>query len=66
MKDEWWKTLNKKDEGILSDTGNETDPVKIAVKKYVKHPSILRIKKLIREFYFTPIDKDQKKFKTMT
>ena len=74
---------NIKDDGKISETFNnffkkvvntcnieedETDPVKIAVKKYSKHPSILRIKQLIKnptEFHFAPIDEDllsQKQF----
>ena len=58
----------EEDESILCDVGKETDPVKIAVKKYSKHPSILRIKQLIKnptEFHFAPIDEDllsQKQF----
>ena len=38
-------TLNiQKDESIFCDTGDETDPLLRAIKKYSKHPSILRIK----------------------
>ena len=55
-------TLNiKEDERILCEAGNETYPVKIAIKKYIKQQSILRIKQLIEnpmEFYFVSIDED--------
>ena len=38
-------TLNiEKDESIFCDTGDETDLSLHAIKKYSKHPSILRIK----------------------
>ena len=38
-------TLNiEKDESVLCDTGSEIDPVKVAIKEYKKHRSILRIK----------------------
>ena len=55
------RKILKKDESILWDTGNETDAVKISMKKYKRHPSILRIKQLMKnptEFYFALIDKD--------
>ena len=45
-------TLNiEKDESIFCDTGDETDPLLCAIKKYIKHPSILK-------FSFVPVDKD--------
>ena len=44
-----FNTLNiEKVESILCDTGNETDPGKISIKKYKKYPDILRIKQLIK------------------
>ena len=55
-------TLNiEKDESIFCDTGDETDPLLRAIKKYSKHPSILRIKQYFNnptEFSFVPADKD--------
>ena len=55
-------TLNiEKDESIFCDTGDETDPLLCARKKYSKHPSILRIKPYFKnrtEFSFVPIGKD--------
>ena len=55
-------TLNiQKDESFLCDTGDETDPLLCAIKKYSKHPSILRIKQYFKnptEFSFVPVDKD--------
>ena len=52
-------TLNiEKDESIFSDTGNETDPLLRAIKKYRKHRSILGIKQYIKnptEFPFVPV-----------
>ena len=55
-------TLNiQKDESFLCDTGDETDPLLRAVKKYSKHPSILRIKQYFKnpaDFSFLPVDKD--------
>ena len=55
-------TLNiEKDDSIFCDTGDETDPLLCAVKKYSKHPSILRTKKYFKnptKFSFVPVDKD--------
>ena len=55
-------TLNtEKDEGIFCDTGDETDLLLRAIKRYSKHPSILRIKQYFKnstEFSFGPIGKD--------
>ena len=51
----------EKDESIFCDTGDETDPLLRAIKKYSKHPSILRIKQYLKnstEFSFVPVDKD--------
>ena len=52
------KTLNiEKDGSILLETGNETDPVAIAIEKYIKFRSTLRVRRLIKnpwEFYFAP------------
>ena len=54
-------TLNiEKDESIFRDTEDETDPLLRAIKKYSKHPSILRIKQYLKnptEFSFAPVDK---------
>ena len=50
----------EKDESIFRDTEDETDPLLCAVKKYSKHPSILRIKQYLKnptEFSFAPVDK---------
>ena len=56
------QTLNiEKDDSIFCDTGDETDPLLRAIKKYSKHPSILRIKQYVKnptEFTFVP-DKDK-------
>ena len=52
---------NEKDDSIFCDTGDETDPLLRAIKKYSKHPSILRIKQSFKnptEFTFVP-DKDK-------
>ena len=55
-------TLNiEKDDSIFCDTGDETDPLLRAIKKYSKHPSILRIKQYFKnrnECSFVPVDKD--------
>ena len=55
-------TLNiEKDDSIFCDTGDETDPLLRAIKKYSKHPSILRIKQSFKnptEFTCVP-DKDK-------
>ena len=55
-------TLNiQKVESIFCDRRDETDPLLRAVKKYSKHPSILRIKQYFKnptEFSFVPVDKD--------
>ena len=55
-------TLNiEKHESILRDTGMKLIQLKIAINTYRKHPSILRIKRLIknpRQFYFRIIDED--------
>ena len=51
----------EKDEGIFCDTGDETDPLLCAMKKYSKYPSILRIKQYFKnptEFSFVPVDKE--------
>ena len=51
----------EKDEIIFCDTGDETNPLLRAMKKYSKHPSILRIKQYFKnptEFSFVPADKD--------
>ena len=51
----------KKDESIFCDTGDETDPLLRAIKKYSKHPRILRIKQYFKNptaFSFVPVDKD--------
>ena len=45
----------EKDKSILCGTRNETDPVKIAIKKYKENTSILKIKQLIKnqtDFHF--------------
>ena len=50
-----------KDKSIFCDTGDETDPLLRAMKKYSKHSSILRIKqyfKNLAKFSFLPVDKD--------
>ena len=50
-----------KDESIFGDTGDETDLLLRAIKKYSKHFSILRIKQYFKnpaEFSFVPVDKD--------
>ena len=56
------ETLNiEKDDSIFCDTGDETDPLLRAIKKYSKHPSILRIRQYFKnptEFSFVPVDKD--------
>ena len=47
----------EKDDSIFCDTGDETDPLLRAIKKYSKHPSILRIKQYVKnptEFTFVP------------
>ena len=55
-------TLNiEKDKSIFCDTGHGTDPLLRAIKKYSKHPSILRIRQYFKnptEFSFVPVDKD--------
>ena len=56
-------TLNtEKDESIFCDTGDETDRLLCAIKKYSEHPSILRIKQCFKnptEFSFVlPVDRD--------
>ena len=55
-------TLNtEKDESIFSDTGDETDPLLGARKRYSKHPRILRIKQYFKDsakFSFVLVDKD--------
>ena len=55
-------TLNiEKDERIFCDTGDETDPLLRAIKKYSKHPSVLRIKQYFKnpvKFSFVSVDKD--------
>ena len=55
-------TINiEKDESMFCDTGDETDPLLHAIKKYSKHPSILRIKQYFKnstESFFVPVDKD--------
>ena len=55
-------TLNiKKYESIFCDTGDETDPLLRAIKKYSKHPSNLRIKQYFKnptEFSFVPVYKN--------
>ena len=55
-------TLNiEKDDSIFCDTGDETDPLLRAIKKYSKHPSILRIKQYFKnrnECSFVLVDKD--------
>ena len=55
-------TLNiEKDESIFCDAGAETDPSLCKLKKYSKHPSILRIKQYFKnqtEFTFVPVDKE--------
>ena len=55
-------TLNiQKVESIFCDRRDEADPLLRAVKKYSKHPSILRIKQYFKnptEFSFVPVDKD--------
>ena len=55
-------TLNiEKDESIFCDTGDETDPLLRAIKKFSKPPSILRIRQYFKnptEFSFVPVDKD--------
>ena len=55
-------TLNiEKDESIFCDMGDEIDPLLRAMKKYSKHPSILRIKQYFKystEFSFVPVEKD--------
>ena len=46
---------------LFCDTGDETDPLLRAIKKYSKHPSILRIKQYFKnptKLCFVPIDKD--------
>ena len=46
---------------IFCGTGDETVPLLHAIKKYIKHPSILRIKQYFKdltEFSFEPVDKD--------
>ena len=51
----------EKDESIFCDTGDETNPLLRAIKKYSKHPSILRIKQHFKnpgKFSFVPVDKD--------
>ena len=54
-------TLNiEKDEIIFCDTGDENDPLLRAIKKYSKHPSILRIKQYFKnpaKFSFVPVDR---------
>ena len=56
------KTLNiENDKSISCDTGDETDPLLCAMKKYSKHPSFLRTKQYFKnptEFSFVPVDKD--------
>ena len=55
-------TLNiEKDESAFCDTGDETDQLLRAIKKYSKHPSILSIKQYFKnptEFSVAPVDKD--------
>ena len=55
-------TLNiEKDKSIFRDTGDQTDPLMRALKKYSKHPSIFRMKQYFKnqtEFSFIPVDKD--------
>ena len=55
-------TLNiEKDESIFCDTEGEIDPLLRAIKKYSKHPSILKIKqyfKNLSKFSFVPVYKD--------
>ena len=55
-------TLNvQKDESIFCDTGDETDPLLRAIKKYSNHPIILRIKQYFTnptEFSVVPVDND--------
>ena len=51
----------EKDESIFCDTRDETDPLLRAIKKYSKHPSVLRVKQFFKnptEFSFVPVDKD--------
>ena len=53
-------TLNiEKDENIFCEKGDETDRLLRAIKKYSKHPSILRIKQYFKnrnECSFVPVD----------
>ena len=51
----------KKDESIIYATGDETDQLLRAIKKYSKHPSILRVKQYFKnpaKFSFVPVHKD--------
>ena len=51
----------EKDEGIFCDTEDKTDPLLYTIKKYSKHPSILRLKQYFEnpsEFSFVSVDKD--------
>ena len=53
--------IEKKDESIFCDTGDNIDPLLRAIKKYSKHPNILKIKQHFKnptEFSFLPVDKD--------
>ena len=54
-------TLNiEKDESIFCDTGDETNLLLRAIKKYSKNPSTLRIKqyfKNLTEFSFVHVDR---------
>ena len=50
-------TVNR---SILNDTGNLIDPVKIALKKFESHPSIISIKdnvSVISKFSFSKVNK---------
>ena len=55
-------TLNiEKDGSIFCDAGDKTNPLLRAIKKYSKHPCILRIKQYFKyptEFSFVPVNKD--------
>ena len=58
---ETFNTWNiEKDESILCDTGNETEPVKIAIKKIQETPNHFKDKTIKNptEFYLAPIDED--------
>ena len=53
--------IEKKDESIFCDIGDNIDPLLRAIKKCSKHPNILKIKQYFKnptEFSFLPVDKD--------